>query len=63
MDNETTGNNNNTAWIHQGSSALCFSYLYVIKHLITHSVLTEGMKSRAALSKGSSAQVTHLDKA
>lgn len=38
MQNEITGDN--TAWNLQGSSALCFIYLYVIKYLITHSVLT-----------------------
>lgn len=38
MQNEITGDN--TAWNLQGSSALCFIYLYVIKYLTTHSVLT-----------------------
>lgn len=37
MENEITVS---TAWIHQSSSALCFIYLYVIKYLITQSVLT-----------------------
>lgn len=29
----------NTAWIHQGSSVLCYIYLHVIKYLITQTVL------------------------